>query len=1098
MNVGGLLLLLAAVVIAVVSYRSIANAPYLEHDGGLWRMPHATIDLAGDTSASRLPLTLNAPMSRLVSPDAADVPRIAFFDVDRMDAFAGLRARASMLDAVYPNFLTLDPSTKRLARTAAAYEERLRRRLQQQAPALKIFPLLSADLHNAELATAISSDEMRSRLIEDLQLYLRDRQYPGVVFDLDGLPARSFSYFVDLLYRLGEAIRPEGRKIVVSGAIALNKTQLQILAEVSDFVITPTDRLSDATPTGPLAAQPAFEATLRDYVDTVDPKKLIVALGAYACDAVRSQPCKRISLQSAWNTAHRAGSTISFDSQSLNSRFSYVDELGRPHDVWLLDSVSLFNQAKVALTVMPAALALASVGYEDPSAWSFFSKGRIPDVAALDEIKAPAHGESFDDVLQSEIVSAPPQGFRGSREISYNKELGLIVDQSFSKLPVGQSFDGWDAVDKKLLAITFDDGPDETNTDTILNILASRGVRATFFVLGGNALQHPKVLKRIYAEGHDIGNHTFSHPRLSDIPAWQMRYEINATQRVLEMILGIDARLFRPPYNGSVLADQADNAFVISEVSKLGYTTVLSGVHGWDWLNPSPEFIHDHIVAGVLRGAGQIILLHDKGKRSSTVAALPRIIDTLHAAGFRFATVHELLQKDRSVIMPPHDRDRLASQGKANGGYAGVIAYQFGTASLATLAIIIVVLNVGRLIFTVYGTLVHQARETARSGQRYWPRSVAVIVPAFNEELVICKTISSILASSRSDFEVIVTDDGSTDNTAAVAAAAFSQDPRVKVFKKLNGGKADAANFALAHTKAEVIVAIDADGVLDPEAIELLVRHFENPHVGAVAGTVIVGNRGTLLTRFQDLEYMVGQYLDRRALTLFNANSVVPGAIGAWRREALLQIGGYATDTVAEDCDATVSVIRSGWTIQYEPAAESRTEAPETLRGLMKQRRRWMFGMLQVLSKNIDIVRSGPNNLRLLTLPHILCFGYFVALATPILVAAFLIQSGVQLLQLHQSTDPDFAFEVSATLKWWIALSIVDLVVITIALYVAGVNGIVQKIPLILLQRALYLPILYWIAFETVFAALKGKIVRWNKLNRTGSVLDEKRALGTM
>lgn len=1097
-NIGIVAIVLAAVALVIVGYRSFANAPHLEHDGGLWRMPRTLLQTVSDKPTSRLSSTLNATMSRAVLPEASQVTRIAFFDVHEIAAFDALQARASSIDAIYANFLTIDPSSKTLARIGAESEERLRRRLQKQAPHLQVYPILTSDLSYEESVAAISSDDFRTQLVKDLQHYLQEKNYPGIVLDLSGLPWSSFGYVLDLVYRLRDTIHPDGRKIVVLGSIAPDKGQLQELAQVADYVITPTDLLSDtlthdATAGSALAPQPAFEAVLRDYVETVDPRKIIVALGAFACDSVRPQPCKKLSVQSAWNTAQRAGSQIRFDPQSLNSKFTYVDELGRLHDVWLLDAVTLFNQAKVALAQMPGGLALSTIGFEDPTAWSFFSKGRIPDTSALNELKVLPHGQSFDEALQSQIVSAAPEGSSGSRSISYDETLGLIVDQSFSKLAFGQKVSGWDAADKNLLAITFDDGPDEKNTGLILDVLAKKGVPATFFVIGQNALKHPEVLKRMYQEGHDIGNHTFSHPRLADIADWQMHYELNASQRVLEMVLGIDTRLFRPPYNGSVLSDQADNAAVISEVSRLGYTTVLSGAHGWDWLNPKPEFIHDKIVEGVLSGNGQIILLHDKGARSNTLTALPRIIDTLHAHGFRFATIHELLNKDRSAVMPLYDPERLASEGKANGGYAGIIAYQSVLSGIAILAVVVVILNVTRLIFTVFGTLMHQSLEKARSSQTFWPRSVAVIVPAFNEELVICKTINSILASSRSDFEVVVVDDGSTDNTAAVAAAAFSHDPRVKVFKKPNGGKADAANFALAHTEAEVIVAIDADGVLDPKAIELLVRHFENPRVGAVAGTAIVGNKRTLLTRFQDLEYMVGQYLDRRALTLFNANSVVPGAIGAWRREALLQIGGYATDTVAEDCDATFSVIRAGWIVHFEPAAEARTEAPETLRGLMKQRRRWMFGMLQVLSKNIDALRVGPINLGWLTMPHVLCFGYVVALVTPVLVAAFLVQSGVQILQWRASTDPEFNYQVSVYLKWWIFLSIADLIVISAALYIAGVKDVVQKLPLIVLQRVLYLPILYWIAYETVFAALKGKIVRWNKLSRTGSVSVQKK-----
>ena len=902
---------------------------------------------------------------------------------------------------------------------------------------------------------------------------------------LPGLPENAFGYILDFVNALTTVVHKFGGEVIVAGNMANSKQQLQQLAVSADYVVANTERILRG-PEAP-ASQPSFEAALRKYAESVPAKKLIVGLAAYGCEVDGGDSCLPIAVQSAWHLMQRAGASLRFDLPALNGQFRYADGQGHVRTVWLLDAVTLFNQSKVALALAPAGLALWRLGYEDPGVWSVFAKGKLPNAKALAALKTIRAGLSFDDgVRDSEIVTMAGSNSEGSRTISYDHQLGLVVGQSIQRMATAKTFSGWSAKEKNALAITFDDGPDAENTEKVLDVLAQQRVPATFFVIGRNALQYPKVLKRIYDEGHDIGNHTFSHPRLSEVPEWRMRYELNGTQRVLEFLLGIRTRLFRPPYGGSAIAGQPENTAVLEEASRLGYTTVLSGVDAADWLTPSANVIHDRIVGRVVKGEGQIILLHVFGKKQATVTALSRIIATLKAKGYRFVTLHELLGEKRSEVMQ-HPR-ASALVGEAEGSYFSLVAYQGFTLLITALAIGVVALNLLRLVFSVGGTLRHKAIERSRAGQSFWPPSVAVIVPAFNEEKVIVKTITSILSDARNDLEIIVVDDGSTDNTAAVAGAAFSHDPRVRVFKKPNGGKAEASNFALRHTTADVVVALDADGVLDPRAIELLVRHFEDPRVGAVAGTAIVGNQINFLTRCQAIEYLVGQYLDRRALTLFNANAVVPGAIGAWRREALLGVGGYATDTLAEDCDATFAVIRAGWKVLYEPAAEARTEAPEKLAGFLKQRRRWMFGMLQVVGKHFSAVRGHPRSLGWLTIPHILVFGFFVSLATPILTAAFLYQSAVTLLDWSGGTDVEFTYHVSTYLLGWLLLSVIDLVVITIVLRIAGVPSVLRKIPLIMLQRVVYLPIIYWVAFETVLAAAKGKFVGWNKLKRTGSV----------
>src|SRR5581483_2187795 len=208
---------------------------------------------------------------------------------------------------------------------------------------------------------------------------------------------------------------------------------------------------------------------------------------------------------------------------------------------------------------------------------------------------------------------------------------------------------------------------------------------------------------------------------------------------------------------------------------------------------------------------------------------------------------------------------------------------------------------------------------TSAQATGYRP-NVAVLIPAYNEEKVIERTVRSVLASSYPKLRVIVVDDGSKDATLQVARSAFASEVeqgRVVILTKTNRGKAEALNFGLRHVAddEELFVGIDADTVIAPDAVSLLVPHFLNPKVGAVAGNAKVGNRVNLWTRWQALEYVTSQNFERRALNTLGAVSVVPGAIGAWRTAAVRELGGYQTDTVAEDADLTMALLQRGYRV---------------------------------------------------------------------------------------------------------------------------------------------------------------------------------------
>src|SRR5205823_13529212 len=270
---------------------------------------------------------------------------------------------------------------------------------------------------------------------------------------------------------------------------------------------------------------------------------------------------------------------------------------------------------------------------------------------------------------------------------------------------------------------------------------------------------------------------------------------------------------------------------------------------------------------------------------------------------------------------------------------------------------------------------------------------VAVLIPAYNEGKVIERTVRAALASDYPNLRVIVIDDGSKDKTLEVAQAAFAREEmtgQVLILTKPNSGKADALNFGLEHLRdEEIFVGIDADTMIARDAISRLVPHFADLEVGAVAGNAKVGNRINLWTRWQALEYITSQNFERRALDVLGAVSVVPGAIGAWRTAAVQKAGGYHTDTVAEDADLTMSLLEGGWRVVNEDRALAFTEAPTNARGLMRQRFRWSFGILQATWKHGSAMRR-RSRLGWIALPNIIIFQILLPVVSPFIDIMFL------------------------------------------------------------------------------------------------------------
>ena len=551
-------------------------------------------------------------------------------------------------------------------------------------------------------------------------------------------------------------------------------------------------------------------------------------------------------------------------------------------------------------------------------------------------------------------------------------------------------------------------------------------------------------------------------------------------------------RLFRPPFFGDAEPSTPREVAPLIDAQQQGYMTVGLRIDPDDWLNPDASTPARIVATSLARlkdtvRPGQVILLHDSGgDRSRTVEALPLLIDALRANGYRLVSIGDLAGMTQDEVLPPTSRNsvELMLDRIGFGFFHGCQILLQG------LFITAIALGVARLLLLGVLALIHRLTIGGRTPPMLDPQHgplISVLIPCFNEEMVIESSIRRILASNWARLEVLVLDDGSQDRTAQVVRDAFADEPRVTLMSFENGGKARALNRGLVRAEGDIIVALDADTLFPPDTLGRLARWFVDPRVGAVAGNALVGNRNNLITRWQALEYVTAQNLERRALAALGAVTVVPGAVGAWRKQALAELGGYPDDTLAEDQDLTIAIQRAGWRVEFDPGARAYTEAPETVAGLLKQRFRWSFGTLQCLWKH----RKGLWDVRrpvmgFIALPQIWLFQIVLTAVAP-LVDLAIIWSLISALYgwAYHPTEwsPD---DLSRPLFYWAAFIFLDLS--------AGALGMAleRRAPwadLIWLpvQRFGYRQLMYYVVVKSIDAALNGARVGWGKLERSAS-----------
>ncbi|MFF0988880.1 glycosyltransferase [Kocuria sp. CPCC 205315] len=686
--------------------------------------------------------------------------------------------------------------------------------------------------------------------------------------------------------------------------------------------------------------------------------------------------------------------------------------------------------------------------------------GDTEDIPLLGDQSNPFSRIGLVEQLDGETVLADPFSDEVFRVLTED-EVATVGGSPYAMERFGE-------VPDKTLMLTFDDGPDAEFTAEILDVLAAEGVPATFFGIGTNVAENQELFRRVIREGHMVGNHTMTHTS-----SWTedllSRQELISTDREMRSVAGYATRLFRLP-----TGDPDNKALPLLQAQQLGYLHVDFDLDTEDWQADADTAVQ----LPALDGDGHIVLMHDGGgDRTATVAALKDLITQAESQGYTFATVGSIVPQDH---LPDAEVEADLADDATALAVAGLTVapdvvmtwlFWFGIGSLTLMS----------ALYVVLALIGHR-----RQQRRVWPEIpqedlplVSVILPVFNEEPVVERTLTALAASDYPHLEVIAVDDGSTDDTLAILRRFAQQWPALRVLTQPNGGKSIASNHGIMAARGQIVVTLDGDTLFEPQTIRMFARHFTAQNttrpVGAVAGHVKVGNRRGILTMWQSLEYISGICVTRMGEGVAGAISIVPGACAAWRKDALQAAGGYSHDTLAEDADLTMTLQRLGYAVVQENQAVAWTEAPMTIQGLAKQRLRWTYGNLQALWKHAGMLfRPRYGFLGLIALPYTLLATVVPLVFLPLTV----LMAGINLAAGNWQPIAAFAGFVLA----------IHAIICIIAIRMVKESW--THLLIVPLYRIIYEPLRAWLLYASLLQALKGQMIGWYKPERTNSVLD--------
>ncbi|MDQ6756680.1 MAG: glycosyltransferase [Bacteroidota bacterium] len=1007
------------------------------------------------------------------------------------------------LNTIFPEWFFIDTITLRLQTridSAGLAQMRLKN--------LRIMPMLTnfnSSLKNfdGKLLHKILSDTItRNKFIKQVADTLNQYHFGGINVDFEELIENTSTPLTSFQKKLYETLHSQGMIVTMDLEPKNNDYDYKNLSDYNDYIILMAyDQSNNQTGPGPISAQKWIEDAVEWTASKIDPEKIILGLGGFAYDWVNGKPSP-LTYNDAINKAKILNAKIIYDNDTYNLHYSYVSEQQnddgviekKTHEIWFTDAATTFNILRFSDEFATAGTALWRLGSEDARMWNYYNMdlsnealeshpfnfnllSTIPIIP--NNVGFTGEGEVLD------IISSPQEG---KIEFEIDSSDQLIAEQYYKQLPSGYIIkkfaeDTTTGSGHKLI-LTFDDGPSDEFTPQILDILEKEKIPATFFIVGLQAERNIPILQRIYNDGFEIGNHTFTHHNIAKMSLTRADIEMKLTRLLIESITGRSTILFRAPFNADSEPQTYEELEPIARSRSENYFTIGESIDPNDWVK---GITADSILARIIRQTesknASIILLHDAGgdTRQATVDALPKIIKYFKDKGYKFTTVADLMGETKDDVMPlvPQNKDGWILK------FNFFFIYWSGRI-LFSLFIIGILLSVGRII--AMAVLASFQKNKEKYEKKYFallpelknPALVSIIIPAFNEQINAVRTIKSLLAQNYKNLEVIFVDDGSKDDTYKVVLNTFQHSSNVQVYTKPNGGKATALNYGIQKSKADFVVCIDADTQLKTDAVSLLMRYFNEEKVAAVAGNVKVGNEINMITKWQSIEYITSQNFDRRAFDLLNCITVVPGAIGAFKKDALLHAGAFTPDTLAEDCDLTMRLHRKGYVIRNCSEAISYTEAPETFKQFMRQRFRWSFGVIQCFWKHRDTIFNPKyKNFGMVAMPNILIFQIILPFLAPLADLILIISIIAASMNIVVASVPHI-------LLYYVIFTLVDVAGAALAFAFEKENY--KKLIWMIPQRLIYRQMMYYVLFKSFNKAIKGELQGWGALKRTGSV----------
>jgi cellulose synthase/poly-beta-1,6-N-acetylglucosamine synthase-like glycosyltransferase/spore germination protein YaaH/peptidoglycan/xylan/chitin deacetylase (PgdA/CDA1 family) len=979
---------------------------------------------------------------------------------------------------------------------------------------LNIVPVLSnaqmSDFDPVRVHKFLTTPATQDLIILQLEHWCIANRFQGINVDFENLPDPDYPLLIKFLQKLKKAFDP--RHLTVSVDLEADKPlDWRAVSAICDFVVVMAydEHGSNAGP-GPIASIGWYRDTLVRALRSIPREKLVIGIANYAYDWVEGRGwAEPMTYQGALIMAknHRQDQDppekpqdiVDFDPEYLNPTFWYDDDEGVSHEVWFLDAVTAANEWTIARNYGVRGAAVWVLGSTDPSIWTFIRRDQMATLPNWGVLRTVIYPFDLEFVGEGEFSHVEENPTKGARQLEIDPRTNLAIDENYTQFPTSFVI-ARTGYKEKLLTLTIDDGPAEVYTDQILDELKKLNVKATFFLIGENAERYPALTKRIWNEGHEIGNHTYTHPNIGTVGERIAMLEINATQRVFQSLLHRSTVLFRPPYNADAEPDSEEQVKPIKFATLLNYITVLEFLDPQDWNTSeviggiahhrtAEEMLHT-IEAQLQSGEkGNCILLHDGGgNRSETVRLIPMLVTEMRKQGYRFVPASELIDSTRDAVNPPVTKSDTLMLASDRIVFETMFLFQL---FLGIAFVSAIVLGTLRVIFITILALASTRRSRRDSFDETYRPLVSVVIAAYNEEKVIARTIEAVLANDYSPLDIVIIDDGSKDDTAGEVERRFGDRGNVRVIRQENAGKAAALNHGIGLATGEILIALDADTLFRTDTIRLLVRRFDDPAVGAVAGNVKVGNRINPLTYWQAIEYITSQNLDRRAYSFLNSVSVVPGAVGAWRREAIVQAGGYTTDTMAEDMDLTWRIRRIGWKIETDSDAIGYTEAPDSLRALFKQRFRWAFGTLQSLWKHRRAIGRYGWFGRVM-LPSLWLFQVAYQALSPLVDLQILwslwnvIHAWIQSSSLERQLMPPAMTSLYLIAFMYAFFFVIELIGAMVAFKLDKEDG--KMLVWLFWQRFLYRQLMYAVLLKSLKTAFSGIRAGWGKLERKGTV----------